>query len=202
MNYYNEIKNKLIANEIYCKVKDYSKERNTVITYFEIGKLLYEAGSKYGDSVIENYSKKLTLEVGKKYNYRTLYRMRKLYEIFKNEKLTTLLSKLTWSHYLLLLTLNEDNEIIYYINTSVNQNLSVRQLEKKIKNNEYERLDNKTKEKLLKSKKNTVTDFIKNPVIIKNKNNYEIIIEKVLQKLILEDIPSFLKELGDGFTFI
>lgn len=128
--------------------------------------------------------------------------MRKLYEIFKNEKLTTLLSKLTWSHYLLLLTLNEDNEIIYYINTSVNQNLSVRQLEKKIKNNEYERLDNKTKEKLLKSKKNTVTDFIKNPVIIKNKNNYEIIIEKVLQKLILEDIPSFLKELGDGFTFI
>ncbi len=153
MNYYNEIKNKLIDNEIYCKVKDYSKERNTVITYFEIGKLLYEAGSKYGDSVIENYSKKLTLEVGKKYNYRTLYRMRKLYEIFKNEKLTTLLSKLTWSHYLLLLTLNEDNEIIYYINTSVNQNLSVRQLEEKIKNNEYERLDNKTKEKLLKNKK-------------------------------------------------
>lgn len=202
MNYYNEIKNKLIDNEIYCKVKDYSKERNTVITYFEIGKLLYEAGSKYGDSVIENYSKKLTLEVGKKYNYRTLYRMRKLYEIFKNEKLTTLLSKLTWSHYLLLLTLNEDNKIIYYINTSVNQNLSVRQLEEKIKNNEYERLDNKTKEKLLKNKKNTVTDFIKNPVIIKNKNNYEIITEKVLQKLILEDIPSFLKELGDGFTFI
>lgn len=40
MNYYNEIKNKLIDNEIYSKVKDYSKERNKVITYFEIGKLL------------------------------------------------------------------------------------------------------------------------------------------------------------------
>ena len=44
MNYYNEIKNKLIDNEVYKRVKDYSKERNTVITYFEIGRLLAIAG--------------------------------------------------------------------------------------------------------------------------------------------------------------
>ena len=68
MNYYNEIRNKLIDNEIYRRVKDYSKERNRVKTYFEIGKLLNEAGSKYGESIIENYSRKLMLEVGKKYN--------------------------------------------------------------------------------------------------------------------------------------
>ena len=68
MNYYTEIKNKLIDNEIYEKVKDYSKERNRVKTYFEIGKLLSEAGNKYGDSIIEKYSKKIVLEVGKKYN--------------------------------------------------------------------------------------------------------------------------------------
>ena len=66
MNYYNEIKNKLINNEIYTKVKDYSKERNKVITYFEIGRLLNEAGGKYGDNIIEEYSKKLVIEVGKK----------------------------------------------------------------------------------------------------------------------------------------
>ena len=72
-------------------------------------------------------------EVGKKYNYRTLYRMRKLYEVFGNEKLTTMLSKLTWSHYLLLLTLNENNKIIYYINLAISQNFSVRQLEEKSK---------------------------------------------------------------------
>ena len=65
MNYYNEIKTKLIDNEIYGKVKDYSKERNTVITYYEIGKLLSEAGGKYGDNIIVEYSKKLILEVGK-----------------------------------------------------------------------------------------------------------------------------------------
>ena len=52
MNYYNEIKEKLIDNEIYSKVKDYSKERNRVITYFEVGKLLFKAGGKYGDNII------------------------------------------------------------------------------------------------------------------------------------------------------
>lgn len=58
MNYYNEIKNKLIDNEIYSRVKDYSKERHKVITYFEIGRLLNEARGKYGDNIIDEYSKK------------------------------------------------------------------------------------------------------------------------------------------------
>lgn len=66
VNYYNEIKNKIIDNEVYCKVKDYSKEHNTVITYFEIGKLLNEAGGKYGDNIIDEYSRKLISEVGNK----------------------------------------------------------------------------------------------------------------------------------------
>ena len=65
MNYYNEIKNKLIDNEIYIKVKDYSKERNKVITYYEVGKLLSSAGKHYGDGIIKEYSKRLTNEVGK-----------------------------------------------------------------------------------------------------------------------------------------
>ena len=86
MNYYNEIKNKLIDNEIYSKVKDYSKERYRIITYFEIGKLLSEAGSRYGDNIIDEYSKKLILDVGKKYNRRTLFRMKQFYIVFSNEK--------------------------------------------------------------------------------------------------------------------
>ena len=73
MNYYNEIKSKLIDDETYSKVKDYSKERHTVITYYEIGRLLNEAGGKYGDNIIDEYSKKLVIEVGKKYNRRTLF---------------------------------------------------------------------------------------------------------------------------------
>ena len=65
MNYYNELKNKLIDNEIYEKVKDYSKERNKVRTYFEIGKLLSEAGKEYGKNIIKQYSEKLMIEVVK-----------------------------------------------------------------------------------------------------------------------------------------
>ncbi len=95
MNYYNEIKNKIIDNEIYNKVKDYSKERNKVITYFDIGRLLNEAGGKYGDKIIDEYSRKLVIEVGKKYNRRTLYRMKQFYNVFSNEKVSTLSTQLS-----------------------------------------------------------------------------------------------------------
>ena len=100
MNYYNEIKEKLIKSEIYDRAKDYSKDRHKVSVYFETGKLLSEAGKEYGKNIIRQYSEKLMIEVGKKYNERTLYRMRKFYEVFKSEKLTPLVSKLSWSHYI------------------------------------------------------------------------------------------------------
>ena len=90
MNYYNEIKNKLIDNEVYSRVKDYSKEKHKVITYFEIGKLLNEAGGKYGDNIIDEYSKKLVVEVGKKYNRRTLFRMKQFYNILVMKKCRSL----------------------------------------------------------------------------------------------------------------
>ena len=79
MNYYNEIKEKLIDDEVYSKVKDYSKEKHTLITHYKVGKLLLEAGSAYGEDIIGNYSNKLIVEVDKKYNSRTLRRMRQLY---------------------------------------------------------------------------------------------------------------------------
>ena len=148
MNYYNEIKNKLIDNEVYSKVKDYSKERHKVITYFEIGRLLTEAGGKYGHNVIDEYSQKLVVEVGKKYNGRTLFRMKQLYNIFSNEKVSTLWTQLTLSHLRLLFSLETDS-MNYYIKDTINKNLSVRELEFKIKSNEYERLPIETKNKLI-----------------------------------------------------
>ena len=60
MNYYSEIKDKLIDNEIYSKVKDYSKERHKLETYYEVGKLLSEAGKHYGEGIIKEYYKKLS----------------------------------------------------------------------------------------------------------------------------------------------
>ncbi len=201
MNYYEEIKDKLIDNEIYAKVKDYSKEKYRVITYYEIGKLLNDAGGMYRENIIDKYSKKLVLEVGKKYDRRLLFRMKQFYNIFSNKKVSTLWTQLTWSHIRLLFNLNY-NSINYYINVVISQHISVRELEYKIKSNEYERLPEDTKNKLINKKEPGIVDYVKNPIHIKNSNNYENISEKILQRLILEDIPSFLKELGEGFTFI
>ncbi|MBR2833342.1 MAG: DUF1016 family protein [Bacilli bacterium] len=202
MNYYKEIKNKLIDNEVYSKIKDYSKERYKVTTYFEIGRLLNEAGGKYGDNIIDEYSKKLVVDVGKKYNRRTLFRMKKFYNVFSNEKVTTMLTQLTWSHYLLLLSLKDYDEIIYYINISKNNNLTQRQLQERIKSNEYKRIPIESRNKLNKNEILKPNDLIPDPIRIKNSNNHENISEKILQKLILEDIENFLEELGIGFTFI
>lgn len=201
MNYYNEIKNKIIDNEVYAKVKDYSKERHKVITYFEIGKLLNEAGGKYGDNIIDEYSKKLVVEVGKKYNRRTLFRMKQFYNIFSNEKVSTVWTQLTWSHLRLLFNLEIDS-MNYYIKDTMNKNLSVRELEFKIKSNEYQRLPIETKNKLILDDEIDVKDLVPNPILIRNKNNIEIINEKALHKIIMEDIESFMKELGNNFSFI
>ena len=207
MNYYNEIKNELINNEVYKRVKDYSKNKNELSTYYNVGKLLIEAQggeerAKYGDGLIKEYSKKLSEELGGKYNITTLKRMRQFYLII--EKGATLWHQLTWSHYRELLTFDNVDEINYYIKQTGDYNLSVRELKEKIKSKEYQRLDDNTKLKLINKEETVVSDFIKNPIVIRNKYNIdkESITEKILQRLILEDIPSFLKELGEGFTFV
>ena len=202
MNYYTEIKNELINNEITKKVKDYSKNRSDLTTYYNVGKLLSEAGKHYGEGIIKEYSKRLTSEIGIKYSIRVLYKMLKFYNFMDTEKLPTVSAKLTWSHYDELLKLNDDDKITYYIMITEQQNLSVRQLREKIKNNEYERLDDNAKVKLINNIDYVISDFIKNPIIIKNTANKEIISEKVLHRLILEDLDSFLKELGNSFSYI
>lgn len=201
MNYYDEIKNKLIDNEIYIKVKDFSKEKNTLITHYDVGKLLYEAGSNYGEDVIGNFSKKLILEVNKKYNSRTLRRMRQLYLFFEKQKWSPMGTKLSISHIRQLFSIKDKNKIIYYANQVEARNLSKRELEEIIKSNEYERLPNKN---LLvnNNDKVEINDLVRNPVIIANKNNAEVLSERVLSRLILENITSFMKELGTGYSFI
>ena len=199
MNYYNEIKEQIINNEITKKVKDYSKNRSDLETYYNVGKLLSEAGKHYGEGIIKEYSQRLSKDFNKKYSITTLKYLRLFYEFSKSHSVS---DQLTYTHYKYLLPLKNENSINYYINICINNKLSVRELITKIKNNEYERLPDKTKEKLIYKEETKIDDLIKNPILINNKNNYEIISEKVLQKLILEDIPFFLKELGERFTFI
>ena len=202
MNYYEEIKNKLVDNEITKKIKDYSKNKSDLDTYYYVGKMLSEAGKHYGEGIIKEYSIKLSYDLNKKYSVRTLYNMRLYFEkICCNEKLQPVAAILSWSHYCELLRINNIHEILYYINICKQYNLSKRELITKIKNKEYERLPKEAKLKLINKEDLKIEDNIKNPIVIRN-GNYKIISEKVLQKLILENIPSFLKELGNGFTFI
>ena len=199
INYYDEIKKELLNNEITKKVKNYSINKSDLTTYYNIGKLLSEAGKHYGEGIIKEYSKRLTSEFGKGYTPTRLRYFRRFYEVLI--KHPTVSDKLSYSHYCELIWFDID-KINYYIKIAEEQNLSVRELRERIKNKEYERLDEETKNKLKNKEELKVSDLVKNPIQIKNTSGNNEISEKVLQKLILEDIPSFLDELGNGFTFV
>mgnify|MGYP004571282789 FL=1 len=202
MNYYDEIKNELINNEVTKKVKDYSKNKSDLTTYYNVGKLLAEAGKHYGENVIGKYVNKLKIDLNKKYNERTLRRYRQFYNFVTNLKWSAMPTKLSWSHITELMILSNEDEINYYISVVNDRNIGYRKLGEIIKNNEYGRIDEETKKKLKNKEELKVPDLVKNPIQIRNTSDYNEISEKILQKLILEDIPSFLDELGNGFTFV
>ena len=199
MNYYNEIKETLIKNEIYKKTKDYSKNKSDLISYYEVGKLLIEAQggeerAKYGNKLIKEYSIKLTKELGKGYNVTSLKRMRQFYLII--QKGAPLAHQLTWSHYIELLPIKDIEKTKYYINMVGELSLSRMELRERIKSNEYERIG--YKEELSNPKVNTL---IKNPIIIKTNKIPEKITEYAIHQFILEDMKGFLKQLGVGFAY-
>ena len=206
INYYDEIKEKLLKNEIYAKVKDYSKERNKVLTYFEVGKLLSEAGKEYGKNIIGQYAEKLVNEVGKKYNRRTLFRMKQFYNLLEKQnseqKVSPMVTQLTWSHYIALLPLKNVDEIKYYIDVCVKRNLTKRELETLIKSREYERLSEETKNKLFTNEELSLPDLVPDPILIKGELNQEKLTEYALKEAILNNLDNFLTQIGNGFSYI
>ncbi len=199
MNYYNEIKDTLLKNEMYKQAKDYSKNKSDLNSYYKVGKLLIEAQggesrAKYGNKLIKEYSEKLTKEIGRGYDTSNLKRMRQFYLAIK--KGVPLRHQLSFTHYRSILPLKNMQEIKYYIYITENQNLSVTELRERIKSKEYERIG--YKEELSEPKVNTL---IKDPIVIKSKNIPEKVTEYALHNLILENMEDFLKELGLGFTY-
>ncbi len=154
-----------------------------------------EKRSKHGNKLIKEYSEKLTKELGKGYTERNLRNMRRFY--LKFQKWHALRTELSWTHYRILITLENTQAIRYYINISITQNLSYRELKEKIKSKEYERIG--YKEELEEPKINTL---IKNPIIIKTNNETKKVNEYMLHQLLLENISDFLHELGVGFAYI
>ena len=202
MNYYSEIKDKLIKNEVVKRVRDYQNNRSDLITYFEVGKLLSEAGKHYGEGIIKKYAIKLVSEINRKYNERTLRRIRQFRLLFLNQKWSPLATTLTWSHYIELLPIKDINAINYYVDISSKNNLSRNDLRERIKNKEYERLSIDAKNKLINNQNICVSDLIKDPIIIKKNKDYDKISEFVLNEMILNDLDNFLLQLGTGFCYI
>lgn len=205
MDYYKEIKEKLQEDEVYEVIKDYSKNKHRLDTYYEVGKLLIEAQggeerAKYGNFLIKEYSKKLQIDIGKKFDYKTLLKIRKFY-LFA-QKVATVSRQLTWSHYVELLKFDNFNVINYYIEISIKHHLGVRELRERIKSKEYERLPEETKNKLITKEEIMPVDNLKNPILIHNTSNKLVVTHKMLSDMIMENIEEFLLQLGNGFTFI
>ena len=112
-NLYNQIKQKLIDNEINKNVKDYSINKGILDTYYSIGQMLFKAGKHYGEGIIEKYANKLAKDLSSKFNATLLKKIRKFYLLI--EKGAPLAHQLSWSHYVELLHLNDIDEIWYYI---------------------------------------------------------------------------------------
>ena len=210
MNYYNEIKNILIDNAIGRKVREYKSNQKDLESYYNVGKLLVEAQggeerAKYGNGLIKEYSKRLTSELGKGYSIQNLKNMRRFYLVVEKRQSLIVQFKslnISWTFIIKLLKLNDVNEFLYYINCINKMNLTTRELDLKLKSKEYERLDSKIKEKLMKQEEVSVKDKIPDPIVLEGLEYKEKLTEKVVQKWIDENPASFCKSLGEGYSYI
>ena len=208
MNYLKNIEELIVENEARKIATALRDNSNTLLTYWNIGKLIVEAQggekrAKYGDNLISEWGKKLSEKYGKNYGVRTLQRMRQLFLLFP--KASTLWTKLNWSHYKLILPIKNENERNYYINLVILNNLSVRELQREIKNKSFDRLSYADKEhiEIINNTNNTplsIKDMIKDPIILKADKNIDKIDELAIHKYIISLLEDKFLELGTGFT--
>ena len=219
----NELFDNKKIDEIYINIKELiCNSRNKVYKtvniemlnlYWNIGRMIVEKQegnnkARYGDYLIENISKKLTNDFEKGFSIQNLRRMRNLYVCFPIR--STLLSELTWSHYLELIKIKEKNKRDFYQKECINSKWDVRELQRQIASLLYERLIvSKDKEKIieLSRKGNQIRegkDLIKDPFVLEfldiKENTYYL--ESDLEKNIIKHLKEFLLELGKGFMFV
>ena len=209
MNYYEQVENLIKNNEINKKVRALQDNSETLLTYWNVGKLIVEAQggekrAKYGDGLIKEWGNKLSEKYGKGYNSRNLERMRKLYILYPIS--SSLRSELTWTHYRTILSIKNENERNYYINQILLNNLSSRELQKEIKNKSFDRLSYKDKNNIeIISDINSslsIEDMIKDPIILKSDIDTKEINEKVIHKYIISLLEDKFLELGTGFALV
>ena len=210
MNYFKNIEELIIENEATKKANNLRDNSNILRTYWNIGKLIVEAQggekrAKYGDGLIKEWGHKLSNKYGKNYGIRTLQRMRQLFLLFP--KASTLWTQLSWSHYKIILPIKNPNERNYYINQILLNNLSVRELQKEIKNKSFDRLSYADKNNIeviteVNETDLSIMDMIKDPIILKSDKTIDKINEKAIHKYIISLLENKFLELGTGFALI
>ncbi len=210
-DYFNEIRNIIENVEVNKKVREYKNNYDDLMAKWNIGKLLVKAQggekrAKYGDYLIKKWSEIFSKEYGNGYSIRNMKYMRQFYTTFPIGQ--SLIAQLTWTHILQLLPIKNESERNYYINQIILNNLSSRELINEIKSNAFERLSYADKEniKLITNDENkynlTLSDMIKDPIIIKTDKDINSLNEKAIHKLLIEMIENGFLELGSGFALI
>ena len=210
MNYYEQVESLVKKNEINKGVRALQDNSETLYTYWHIGKLIVEAQggekrAKYGNGLIREWGCKLSKKYGKGYDYTNLSRMRALYTTFPI--IGSLSQQLTWTHYRYSLPIKNENERNYYINLTVLNNLSVRDLRREIKNNSFDRLSYADKEniKIISDTYTTplsIKDMIKDPIILKIDDKTKELNEATIHKYIISLLEDKFLELGTGFALV
>ena len=215
-----EIQEKVIFEEVKkvlqeARNKVYKTANNAMVeAYWNIGRIIVEKQSgnekaEYGAALLKNLSKEMTKEFGKGFTLTNLKYMRQFYLTFP--KSHALSDQLSWTHYRLLMRVENENARNFYIEETIKSNWSTRQLERQITTLFYERiLSSKNKEKVsqeiykLELKKNLPEDIIKDPYVLEFLGLPENIdfLEKNLEQSLINHLQKFLLELGRGFSFV
>ena len=211
-NIYEEIKNLLAS----ARENIVSNVNSTMTkTYFLIGKRIVEEEqngnerAEYGEELIKNLSLRLSKEFGKGFSKTNLKQMKSFYLAYGKGQTVSDQFKLSWSHYLILMRIENINERNFYEIESIENNWSLRELRRQIDSALYERLVlsiDKEKIKLLSLKGQILEkpeDVVKDPYVLEflgleEKSDYS---ENELETAIINNLEKFIMELGKGFLF-
>jgi predicted nuclease of restriction endonuclease-like (RecB) superfamily len=185
-----------------------------VTAYWNVGRLIVEdeqqgnTRAEYGKAILADLAKRLTDEFGKGFDERELRRIRQFYLVFP--KWDALRPELTWTHYRLLIRVQNEQARLWYMNEAAEQTWSSRQLDRQISVLYYERLLNSTDTlSVRKEAENNLAqlapqEFIHDPYVLEflNLKNYPALHETDIEKSLINNLQSFLLELGKGFCFV
>ena len=208
---YSEIKETLLSS----RNKAYSAVNFTMVqAYWQIGRIIVEheqdgkMRADYGRSILQKLSARLTEDFGKGFSVRTLQQMKKFYVMFPNTN--ALRSQLTWTHYRLLLSVEDDRARQWYMDEAISSAWSSRQLDRQISTLYYERILARRDKELVKADAGehmaplAAEGFIKDPYVLEflDLKNYPALRESDLEQALIDKLQEFLLELGRGFCFV